>query len=454
MKLSSPKRLRSVLGLALTGDRLSFCHVARTNGSASVLQAGMATLLSDPLVAGPEAGGALIRAQLAAAGIREKRCAVVLPAGWLMTRQTKVPELSGDDLAGYLQLEAEKGFPVDPIHLQIATSTSKAGGATYVTQLAARKEQVQQLVATLVAAGLKPVGLSPGLPALPGAVPSADTGRVSVALDASGATLLVGAGGGISALRTAETESLARELRITCEQIPAELRASLGRLQWCGDETLIRAAEAGLSAWAAAAGLTVVPRGAAERPLDEQYAEQIARRSLANATPELEFLPPRPSQLARLVARYSSKRLAFAGAAVAAAAVLVLGTFGWQEYRRWSLRNEWNGLRAQVEDLTAVQSLLRDYRPWYDSSFHNLGILRRVTENFPDNGSVTAKSFEIRGPASISISGTARDNPSLLQTLDRLRQAREIQDLKVEQIRGKAPLQFTLSFHWRDASGA
>ena len=51
------------------------------------------------------------------------------------------------------------------------------------------------------------------------------------------------------------------------------------------------------------------------------------------------------------------------------------------------------------------------------------------------------KSFEIHGQGNISVTGTARDNASLLQTLDLLRKAREIQGLKVEQIRG-TPAQF------------
>ncbi len=456
MKWLSSQRPRSLLGLTLTGDRLSVCHLARSNGTASVVKTATVTLPADPLLnPDPVAAGKILRDALTAAGIRERLCTVALPATWLMSRQTQVPELSAEDLAGFLQLEAEKGFPYDPDQLQIATSTCRTGTATHVTQLAARKEQLDRLSAVLAAAGLKPARFSPGLPALPDVVPATGAGRVTVALEPSGATLLVAAGGGIAALRTCEAgDSLARELRITFEQVPAELRAGLKQVHLLGDETLLRAVEASLATWARAAGLTLAPRGAAERPLAEQIAEHIARRPLEQAAPPLEFLPPRPNRLALLLARYDSKRLAFVGAAAAAAAVITLGAFGWQEYRRWSLRSEWNTLRTQSGDLTGLQSLIRDYRPWYDTSFRSLGILRRVTENFPENGSVTAKSFEIRGPAGVTISGTARDNPALLQALDQLRKTREISDLKVEQIRGKAPLQFTLSFRWRDASGS
>ena len=99
---------------------------------------------------------------------------------------------------------------------------------------------------------------------------------------------------------------------------------------------------------------------------------------------------------------------------------------------------------------SVVQNRIRDYRPWYDTTFRDLTILRRVTECFPDSGNVTAKSFEIHGSATptVSVTGTARDNTALLKTTDDLRKIKEVQGLKIEQIRGKAPQQFTFTFRW------
>jgi hypothetical protein len=455
MKWPSPKRPRSVLGLTLTGDRLGLCHLARANGTAGVLQSATLVLSADPLSGDPAAAGQMLREQLAAAGIRERQCVVALPPGWIMARPVAVPELSPEDLAGFLQLEAEKGFPVDPAQLQIATSACRAGGSTHVTQLAVRREQIEQLSAVLTAAGLKPVSFTVGLAALPGVVPAAGPGRITVALGAGEAALLVGAGGGIAAFRTGPAgATLARELRITLEQVPAELRTSLKELHLCSDEAPARELESALAASAQAAGLTLAPRGAASRPWAEQTAEAVARRWLERSGPVLEFLPPRPGRLAVLLARYDSKRLAVAGAAAGALVLLTLGALGWQQYTLWSLRSEWRGMQVRVTGLAAVQTLIRDYRPWYDTSFHSLSILRGLTECFPDNGTVTAKSVELHGSAGVSISGTARDNASLLRTLEQLRKTREVHELKIEQIRGKAPLQFTLSLRWGEATGS
>ena len=61
---------------------------------------------------------------------------------------------------------------------------------------------------------------------------------------------------------------------------------------------------------------------------------------------------------------------------------------------------------------------------------------------------VSAKTVEIREMAAITCSGTARDHDALYKTLDRLGATRGVADVKVDQIRGGKPLQFTFNFHW------
>ena len=53
-KLGGPKKLVTVLGLALDGARLDGVVLRRTNGSLAVLQSFSATLALDPLTAAPE----------------------------------------------------------------------------------------------------------------------------------------------------------------------------------------------------------------------------------------------------------------------------------------------------------------------------------------------------------------------------------------------------------------
>lgn len=466
MKWPAKRRLQSVLSLSMIDGQLRVAHVARAKNALAVLRSAAAPLTLDLLHPEPELVGRELRNHLEAARIRERHCVVALPPAWVMIQHSVLPELSPEDTTSLLEIEAEKGFPSSPTELQIARSEHRSGSERYMTQLAVRQEQLVRLGAVLKHAGLKPVSYSLGLAALPGAVPPAGQGRITLYLENKGATVLVAAGGGIAAFRTLESniESdggenvlngavLMRELRITYEQVPTSLRAEVRHLTVCGDARLTAQLSSLVADWARDAGLAVDRRESSAKPAAEEMVEQLGERFLRDGPPSLEFMPPHPSRWALLMARYNSGRLATIGFGAAAAALLAAAAFGWQEYRLWSLRSEWQGMAAQVADLDQVQARIREFRPWYDTTYRNLSIMRRVVECFPDNGSVTAKSLEIHSPNTVSISGTARDNTSLLRTLDQLRQSKEIQGLKVEQIRGKTPAQFTFTFRWSGTTG-
>jgi hypothetical protein len=466
MKWVAKKRLQSVIAISVVHGQLRVAHAARAKNAVAVLHAAGATLTLDLQHPEPELVGQEIKNHLDTCGIRERHCVVALPADWVMTQHTRVPELSPEDTASLLLIEAEKGFPSNPDELQIARSAHRSGEAPYVTQLAVRHEQLNRLGEVLKAAGLKAVSYTIGITALPGALPTTGAGRMTLLLEPKGATLLVAAGGGIVTLRTLEATidsevgenvingpALARELRISFEQLPADLRAEVRELALRGEPSMVAQLAGILGAWTRDAGLSLDHGAAAPRPAAEEIVEQLAQRHLLEAKRDLEFLPPRPSRWALLLARYNSRRLASAGFAAAAVVLVTLGAFGWQEFRRWSLRSEWEAMAADVTELEGIQGSIREFRPWYDESYRNLTIMKRVVECFPDNGSVSAKSFEIHGPANVSVTGTARDNASLLRTLDQLRQAKEVQGLKIEQIRGKTPAQFTFTFRWVGNTG-
>jgi hypothetical protein len=74
--------------------------------------------------------------------------------------------------------------------------------------------------------------------------------------------------------------------------------------------------------------------------------------------------------------------------------------------------------------------------------------MKTLTESFPEDGAVTAKNVEIRDVGVVVCQGTAKDSTALLRTLDKLRAAREVTDVQVDQLRGKSPLQFTFNFRW------
>lgn len=466
MKLLPKKRPQAVLALSLEGGMLRAQLVARAREGYAVEKAVSASLTLDPMQHELALVARELRNHLDGAGIRESACVVLLPAAWAMTQHIRLPELSPEDLAGFLSLEAEKGFPCPPEQLQIEQSRQEKEGARFATQIAVRRESLERLLAVLRAAKLKPCSLSFGLPALPDAVPDSGSGRVVVEAGPSGTTLLLSAGGGIAAFRTCDAvieseageripspASINRELRITLEQLPEELRRDMRDLHVLGDEDFAGKISAGLSAWAASAGLRIAPAEPRERKHEERVAVALAAQWLERGRAALEFLPPKPSRYEQLMARYSSKRLATVGFTLGAALALVAVAFAVQIAWSWTLSGEWSGMRAQVSELDGVQKRIREYRPWYDTRFGSLSVLQKVTEAFPENGSVTAKTLEIKNGSTVTITGVTRDNASLLKVLDRLRKLDEVSNLKVDQIRGKSPIQFTFNFQWRGAQG-
>ena len=143
----------------------------------------------------------------------------------------------------------------------------------------------------------------------------------------------------------------------------------------------------------------------------------------------------------------------WAGATAGSAALLVLGAFLAQQWQLSRLQSKWTAMEPKVKELENLQHQIRKFRPWFDNSFRNLSILRSLTEAFPEEGVIFAKTVEIRAQNVVTCSGSARDTQAFLKTLDQLRTAKEVAGLTVERISGKAPLQFSFNFHWGEGGG-
>jgi hypothetical protein len=489
------KKLTGLLGLTLDGNRLDGVALRRVNGSLRLQQTFSATLTLDPLTAAPELAGREIRNLLAAAGVQERRCVVGVPLKWIYAAHTELPPLPEADAASLLQLEAERAFPCDPATLRLANSRCLlAEGRQLVTLAGIPAAQLTALEQVLAAAKLKPLSFSSGLSALqpPAAglvVPPSggsdglagrpaerdgttnrNNGVLALAIGENQVSLQITCSGGVAALRTLEgaieTEGprrsllpgfVSREVRITLGQLPAELRAAVRRIRIFGPRDLAQPLADELELRFEPAGLTVEIVGAyapdefgVELPPEAAVspAFSLAARRLTEQAPAFEFLPPKPTAWQLLANKYASGRLRTVGAAAAALIALVGGLFLFQEIQLLWLRSQWSRMSVKVTELDAVQQQIQKYRPWFDDSFRSLSVLRQLTKAFPENGAVTAKSVEIREGNVVTCSGTASDNAALLRMLSQLRAADGVSDLKVDQIRGKSPMQFTFDFHW------
>jgi hypothetical protein len=426
----------------------------RINGSLKALQSFSETLSLDPLTADPELVGREIRNHLDAAGVRERHCVVCVPLKWALVVHVELPKLPEADVASFLHIEAERGFPCDIATLRLAASRWQApSGKRYATLIGIPENHLALLERALQGARLKAVSFSLGISALqPPDAGSAD-GVLALAIGEDNIDLQITCGGGVSALRALEgaleiegtrkllhSDIVAREARITLGQLPSELRETVRSVRIFGSADLAGELADEIGAPLAAMGLAVelvaayspgefgveLPAGATG-----SRAFSLGARYLTRQGAPFEFLPPKIAPWQKLATRYSSSRLRMAGATAGAVTLLVAGLFLIQQ----------------------LQQQIRQYRPWFDRSFPSLSVLRELTMEFPEDGVVSAKTVEIRDANTVTCSGTARDNAVLLRTLTQLRAASGVTGLKVDQIRGKSPMQFTFDFQWGKGGG-
>jgi hypothetical protein len=473
MALFTSNRPSTILGLTLEGRQLEGLVLSRSNGSYKVAQTFRASLSLDPLTDDPELVGREIRNRLEEARISERRCVVGIPLPWVLTLHSKLPAVPEADLASFLQLEAERGFPYAPGDLSIATSRyATSQGEQHALQVAVPKSHLTLLEKVLRAARLKPLSFTLGITALQEAKMEADTGFLTLAVGETGVELQVSAGGGVAALRALEgaidtegadkhvdTDLLAREIRITLGQLPKELREAVSRIEVFGNTVLTVPLVKELIPMAHDLGLLVgdgtVPHAEGLKSQGSSSRIPLAAFCLAagyldGVPARFEILPPKESAWNNAVTRFSSAKVLYSSAAVGAILLFVCGAFVWQEWKLLSLESKYRSLKPRITEVEAMQQQTRKYRAWYDESVKSLRIVKRVTEVFPEEGSVTLKMLEIKDLTEVTCQGQARDTQAWLALLDRLGKVPQITNLKGQQASGTSPLQFTFNFRWSE----
>lgn len=458
----------SLLGLALDGSRLEGAVLRRSNGSLQVSQRFIATLSLDPLTADAELAGREILNHLEAAGIRERNCVVGLPLKWALAAHTLIPKLPEVDIPDFLQIEAERGFPTDLSALQVATSRmASVAGDQHATFIGIPRNHVERLQQVLRAAKLRPVSFSLGITALQPARAGDNNGVLALVIGESHVGLQITCGGGVVALRALEgaleNESgarvlhgdlIAREARITLAQLPADLRDSVKQIRIFGprdqaqslaEEIRPRFEPSGLrvdivSSYALNEfGKTIPP----ETPVSGAFS--LAARQLVGRTDPFEFLPPKISAWQRMTSRYAPGKLRKLAALAAFVVFGAIGLFAYQQWQLSGLRSKWLDMADKVKELEGISAQITQYRPWFDTSFRGLSILKQLTIAFPEDGSVTAKTVEIRDMNTVTCSGNAENYAALIRTVHYLGTNSGVSDL-VPQTRGKSPIQFTFEY--------
>jgi hypothetical protein len=467
MTLFKPQRPTSVLGLSFDGSQLDGAVLKRTNGHVALRQTFSATLTLDPLTGDTELVGREIRNHLEKNEVRERRCVVCLPLNWVMSLQVKIPELAEEDIPGFLQIEAERGFHSGPESLAIVNSRFTApNGEKFASIMAVSKHNLDQLENALRAAQLKPASFSIGTTALQ------PVGKSAIALVPAigSAGLQINCDGGIAALRTIdgvhETEGaqkrlfadlLAREIRITLGQLPEAVRNDLKVVRVFGRSDLAQRMAADIAPRLATMNLQVerVERAATESwgkvlPPDApaSAAVALATRVLMDSATPFEFMPPKVNAFEQLTKRLKAGKLGPVGVTAAAVVLILLITLAVQVAIASHYESRWAKMEPNVKQLQDIQDNLKKYRPWFDESCRSLVVLRKLTEAFPRDGVVSAKSVEIRDQSNITCSGVARDKESFIKMFDKLSSSPGVTDVTVDQMQGDGPVQFTVNFQW------
>jgi hypothetical protein len=373
-----------------------------------------------------------------------------------------------------LQIEAERSFHCDVNTLLVATSRCRGKQSKeHALLVGVPKNHLSLLESGLRAAKLKPVSFSLGITALQPPRAESAGGVMALAIGETHVALQITAGGGVAALRALEgaldvegsqrvlhANLVAREARITLGQLPSDEVETVRRIRIFGppdlsqqlaDEMELRLDSMGLGVERLTTHSTTefglhAPSDTAVRP-----AFSLAAQYLAGLSTSFEFLPPRVAPWKQITQRYASGKLRTALSTAGALGLLVGALFFYQQCQLWNLQSQWLKMAKPVGELEAINKQISQFRPWYDESVKGLTILRGLTQAFPEDGSVTAKTVEIRDLGAVTCTGTARNYQALLLTLQKLRAMPQVRDANLGPTRGQTPaLQFSFSFAWMD----
>jgi hypothetical protein len=463
LELSELKKrfqVRAALAVTLESGRLAVDLVRLDDKKSRVVRSLALPIGAEAVLADPEKAGQELAAKLEAEGIRERRCVVCIPAGWALTTSTELPEIAPDDLRGYLELRAEREFPIPVADLRLShCAYSLPDGKQCATLAAVPSKRMDAIDRMLAAADCEAVSISLGLD---GCMPQRSTpAALHFLANGNHVDLIVAAGGGIAGVRSLPAPSstdaaafdalvFSREVRITLGRLPEVLRQEVREAHFGGSP-------------ASAENLCIEMRqhlrrmgidSRLERLADEK-AEGHPAAALAAASNHLrqqpvafEFLTPEVSKWETFIRRFDDRRRRWLAAALVALVVLPVVTFFVRSHMESSLKAEWAGMNRKVAELEKLQQKLRVFRPWFEPAPQGVQALESLDAAFPEQGDVWAKSIQIADGSKVTCAGFARNQSALLAFIDRLRARADVSGVQLQQQRGDNPIQFSITYKW------
>jgi hypothetical protein len=454
-------QVRSYLALTLESERIVISGL-RSDASEGVPRPPLTVPVgADEVVRHPEKAAQSVALALAAAGWRERRCVVCVPASWALSTATDLPDMTPDDLRGFLEIRAEQEFslPAGDLRLGYCVYTLAGGQprATLAVVSAKRLKAVETLIETL---GKKLVSISLAL-----ADALADP-QPTLHFQANGShtdVIVTGGGGAIAALRSLASPlgteeapfdpgAFCREVRITLGRLPVSIRKEVIQAQFGGTAESarrlcleIRGDLQRMGIGAPDCDTTVTDPGVS----GPGAAAAAAGRLLRGEGVPFEFVVPEVRRWEATLTRFNIQKNRRIAGAVVGLILLPLFLFGVRSEIESHLNNEWNGMRDNVADLDALQQKIHRFRPWFNAAPETVQALESLIAAFPEQGDVWAKSIQITPGYRVTCTGFARSREALQPMLDRLRARPGISGLQPPQLRGDKPLQFSITYLWQ-----
>lgn len=456
LKLKQKLRNRSIVALTLFSSECAI-RVVRRDGEVVRSETRLFLPLgADTLIAQPEHFGNELLALLSANNIRERNCVVCLPPSWAFTCALDAPEeLTGEDLRGYLELRAEKEFPMSISDLRLAHSAfALPDGRRRITVAAVpvkRVSAVEQMLATIQG---KLLSLSLGLDyllATPGAPP-----RVHFLANGRHVDVIVTSGGGVAGVRTLSTGvpppdpafdavGFCREVRILLGRLPDSVRQGVAEATFGGTLESAEQLRAKTTALLLRMGLSAPAENDSPTP---PVGLEAAELFLHDQTATFEFVTPeiKPWQV-WLQKVDSRRRRAMVGIAVGLI-LLPIFIFIWRSRTESKLEEEWKGMQRNVAQIEAIQVKIKRFRPWFDENPQNLIMLEALASAFSENGDTWAKSVQIQDGQRVVCVANAKTAAAKEEMLGRLRKKPGVSNVQTQQVRGTNPIVFNFMYKW------
>jgi hypothetical protein len=444
----------AVVAITLTRTGVDVTVVREEAGSITLLQNLSLPITPEIISKETENAAQTLKEALANAGVRERRCVVCIPQNCALSASTDLPPVTGEDLYGYLELRAEREFPIPPSELRLGYSPYTLPGATEqnATLAAIPKKRFSCVEKFVQGAGLRPVSVSLNVHQY-----LQETGsNLHLVFDGEQIGFMVTADSGIASLRTftagsrdddASLAALTRELRIAIGRLPEPIRKQLRTVEFAGNYEIASEFATRLRPSFERLGIRV-SEPKPQLVTIEHPAVLAARRFLTKQSLSFEFVTLEPTRWELLLKRFEKKQNRIIAAATAAVIILPILTFSIRSHIENSLQDEWNSMRGEVSKLANLQNNIRRFHPWFNAAPETVQMMEGLVTAFPEQGDVWAKSVQIAEGSKVTCTGFATSQSALMGLLDRLRARKDVSALQVQHLRGNNPIQFSVTYKW------